>query len=94
MPIRRARQGFNSGIDHRAALEPSSLKASRPVPACITALGRVHLLHAAGHSTLQATLRTKPGEIEQTIIAFRSLYNELHTLLKRLENCSGRKSDE
>jgi hypothetical protein len=44
-------------------------------------------------ATLRTTLRTKAGEIEQKIVGLRSLYNELHTLLKRWEDCGGRKSD-
>lgn len=43
-------------------------------------------------SALQTTLRTKAGEIEQKIVALRSLYNELHALLERWEDCGGIKS--
>ena len=45
-------------------------------------------------SSLQATLRAKAGEIEQKIVSLRSLYNELHTLLERWEDCGGRKNSE
>lgn len=44
-------------------------------------------------STLQVTLWAKSGEIEQKIDSLRSLYNELHDLLERWEDCSARKSD-
>ena len=41
-----------------------------------------------------ALIRTiKAGGIEQKIVALRSLYNELHSLLERWDDCGGRKSD-
>jgi DNA-binding transcriptional MerR regulator len=42
-------------------------------------------------SSLQTTLRAKAGEIEQKVVALRSLHNELRTLLERWEDCGGRK---
>ncbi|MCP9892115.1 MerR family transcriptional regulator [Cyanobium sp. Aljojuca 7D2] len=45
-------------------------------------------------SSLQATLRAKAGEIEQKIVALRSLYNELHTLLDQWKDCGGRKNSD
>ena len=45
-------------------------------------------------SSLQATLRAKAGEIEQKIVSLRSLYNELHTLLERWEDCGGRRNSD
>ena len=44
-------------------------------------------------SSLQATLGAKAGEIEQKVVALRSLHNALHTLLEGWEDCGGRKRD-
>ncbi len=43
-------------------------------------------------SKLQATMRTKAGEIEQTIAALHSLRGELDALLSSWEDCGGRKA--
>jgi DNA-binding transcriptional MerR regulator len=42
-------------------------------------------------SALQATIRTKAGEIEQNITALRELQVELLGLLRDWEDCGGRK---
>lgn len=42
-------------------------------------------------SELQATIRSKAGEIEQKIAALRSLHVELNDLLNSWEDCGGRK---
>lgn len=42
-------------------------------------------------TTLQDTIRTKAGEIEQKIAALRDLQSELEDLLSRWQDCSGRK---
>ena len=43
-------------------------------------------------ASLQATIRRKANEIEQTISALRNLHQELNTLLGSWEDCGGRKS--
>lgn len=45
-------------------------------------------------TSLQTTLRAKAGEIEQKIVALRNLYNELHNLLERWQDCGGRKGGD
>ncbi|MFN9610841.1 MAG: MerR family transcriptional regulator, partial [bacterium] len=40
-------------------------------------------------ASLQATIRSKAGEIEQKIAALRDLHTELHGLLSRWEDCGG-----
>jgi DNA-binding transcriptional MerR regulator len=42
-------------------------------------------------ASLQATIRHKAGEIEQTIAALRHLHRELNALLSHWEDCGGRK---
>lgn len=42
-------------------------------------------------ASLQDTIRTKTGEIEQKIAALRDLYRELEELLSRWQDCGGRK---
>ena len=42
-------------------------------------------------ATLQATIRSKAGEIEQKISALNHLHQELNTLLSSWEDCGGRK---
>jgi MerR family copper efflux transcriptional regulator len=42
-------------------------------------------------AALQATIRSKAGEIEQKITALRHLHQELNTLLNSWEDCGGRK---
>lgn len=42
-------------------------------------------------ATLQATIRTKAGEIEQKISALNHLHQELNALLSSWEDCGGRK---
>lgn len=42
-------------------------------------------------NSLQATIRSKAGEIEQKIAALRSLHVELNGLLSSWEDCGGRK---
>jgi DNA-binding transcriptional MerR regulator len=42
-------------------------------------------------TTLQDTIRTKAGEIEQKIAALRDLQSELEDLLSRWQDCGGRK---
>ena len=42
-------------------------------------------------ASLQATIRSKAGEIEQKIAALRDLHTELHDLLTRWEDCGGEK---
>ena len=42
-------------------------------------------------ASLQATIRSKAGEIEQKIAALRDLHTELHDLLSRWEDCGGEK---
>jgi MerR family copper efflux transcriptional regulator len=42
-------------------------------------------------ASLQATIRSKAGEIEQKIAALRDLHTELHGLLSRWEDCGGQK---
>ena len=41
--------------------------------------------------TLQATIRSKAGEIEQKIDALRHLHEELNGLLRSWEDCGGRR---
>ena len=43
-------------------------------------------------SSLQATIRSKAGEIEQRITALRELHLELLELLKDWKDCGGSKS--
>lgn len=43
-------------------------------------------------ATLQATIRSKAGEIEQKITALRDLHTELHGLLSHWEDCGGQKT--
>ena len=42
-------------------------------------------------ASLQATIRSKAGEIEQKISALNHLHQELNTLLSSWEDCGGRK---
>ena len=42
-------------------------------------------------ASLQDTIRTKAGEIEQKIAALRNLHSELEDLLSRWQDCGGRK---
>jgi DNA-binding transcriptional MerR regulator len=42
-------------------------------------------------ASLQETIRTKAGEIEQKITALRDLHSELEDLLSRWQDCGGRK---
>jgi MerR family copper efflux transcriptional regulator len=42
--------------------------------------------------SLQDTIRSKTGEIEQKIAALRDLHSELEDLLSRWQDCGGRKS--
>ena len=42
-------------------------------------------------ASLQATIRSKAGEIEQKIAALRDLHTELHGLLSHWEACGGQK---
>ncbi len=42
-------------------------------------------------ASLQETIRTKAGEIEQKIAALRNLHSELEDLLSRWQDCGGRK---
>ena len=42
-------------------------------------------------ASLQATIRSKAGEIEQKITALRHLHRELNVLLSSWEDCGGRK---
>ena len=42
-------------------------------------------------ASLQSTIRSKAGEIEQKIAALRHLHQELNALLSSWEDCGGRK---
>ena len=42
-------------------------------------------------TSLQDTIRSKAGEIEQKIAALRELHSELEALLSRWQDCGGRK---
>ncbi len=42
-------------------------------------------------ASLQNTIRSKAGEIEQKIAALRDLHSELEDLLSRWQDCGGRK---
>ena len=42
-------------------------------------------------ASLQDTIRSKAGEIEQRIAALRDLHSELEELLSRWQDCGGRK---
>ena len=42
-------------------------------------------------ASLQDTIRTKAGEIEQKIAGLRDLHSELEDLLSRWQDCGGRK---
>jgi DNA-binding transcriptional MerR regulator len=42
-------------------------------------------------ASLQATIRSKAGEIEQKIAALRDLHSELEDLLSRWQDCGGSK---
>jgi hypothetical protein len=43
-------------------------------------------------ASLQDTIRTKAGEIEQKIAALRDLHSEREDLLSRWQDCGGRKT--
>ncbi len=45
-------------------------------------------------ASLQATIRSKAGEIEEKIAALRHLHQELNALLSSWEDCGGRKPVE
>jgi MerR family copper efflux transcriptional regulator len=45
-------------------------------------------------ASLQDTIRTKAGEIEQKIAGLRDLHSELEDLLSRWQDCGGRKGSE
>jgi hypothetical protein len=42
-------------------------------------------------ASLQETIRSKAGEIEQKIAALRDLHSELEELLSRWQDCGGQK---
>jgi hypothetical protein len=42
-------------------------------------------------TSLQATIRSKAGEIEENIPALRHLHQELNALLSSWDDCGGRK---
>ena len=45
-------------------------------------------------ASLQDTIRTKAGEIEQKIAGLRDLHSELEDLLSRWQDCGGRKGSK
>ena len=92
-PISRSQGGYRLFGDHVFS-ELALIRTLRAMDMPLGDVGRILESRRSGLCTcasLQATIRTKAGDIEQKIEALRQLRDELNALLTGWEDCGGRK---